>query len=516
LAISFVASLASVASASDWYVDAVNGSNANDGSSPSTAWRTITHAVANVPLGAVETINIAAGTYSQALGESFPIAMKPGQQLIGAAGEPRPVVTANGVHGTLLFSFESTPAQPLQFGADTRLEHLELRRASVGVGIVAQAGEVSPTLSDLRIERMHERGVTILGAGGLCDVALERVRIGATSLTVLSHGIVAYGSAAPGVKLRGSDCVFADAGGIGVFLEGEADAHFQRCTFDGLGREALYVSVYTSQTVRLACVDSSITYCHTPLTASTGHGHLDAEFTRCTLASNAHSLFVFDSLPGGSVDLSFDTSIVVTDGPLLHWSVNANVEATRSLISDGSFDGINGCFSGDPGFRNGADGDFRLRWGSPCIDAAFVDAPAGTRDVVGSPRNLDGNLDTLGKTDLGAYEFQPLELTTTGAIGSSLRLENWGPDSPSTIYWARTGLTSSQTTPFGAFQLNSQFARPFRFTTAGASTPNVTLRPIPNQLALVGHTFSFQALTDSPAAPLSKAFTNGVEFTVIP
>jgi hypothetical protein len=42
------------------------------------------------------------------------------------------------------------------------------------------------------------------------------------------------------------------------------------------------------------------------------------------------------------------------------------------------------------------------------------------------------------------------------------------------------------------------------------------LRQIPNQAALVGRTFAFQALTDSPAAPLAKAFTNGVEVTFTP
>ena len=39
--------LATTGFASDWYVDAVNGSNANDGTSPATAWRTISYAVTN-------------------------------------------------------------------------------------------------------------------------------------------------------------------------------------------------------------------------------------------------------------------------------------------------------------------------------------------------------------------------------------------------------------------------------------------------------------------------------------
>jgi hypothetical protein len=513
--LSIVSLFAGSASAGDWYVDAVNGSNSNDGSSPATAWLTIGHAVAQVPAGS-ERIFIAAGTYGPGIGEVFPIAPKPGHQLIGAPGEPRPIVTANNAAGSLLFRFESTAAQPLQFGADTRLEHLELRRAANGIELVAQAGEVSPTFVDLRVERMIHTGLWIRGDGGVCEPTLARVDIGVTEPASSSYSIVASSSTAPGITLRASDCVYSSSGGIGAFLVGEIDARFERCVFDSLGSGAISLMADQGETLRLACIDTAITYNFWPLACSNVRGVMSAEFTRCTVATNWLPFSATNQLPSGVLDLSFDSCIVVTEGPLLGPFSNPSLDATRSLISDGSFDGINGCFSGDPGFRNGVDGDFRLRWGSPCIDAAFVDAPAGTRDVVGSPRDLDGNLDTLGKTDIGAYEFQPLELTTTGAIGSSLMLENWGPDSPSTIYWARMGLASSQATPFGAFQLNSQLARTFRFTTAGASTPNLTLRPIPNQIGLVGHTFSFQALTDSPAAPLSKAFTNGVEFTIVP
>jgi hypothetical protein len=512
---SFLSLLAGSASAADWYVDGVHGSNSNDGTSPATAWLTIGHAVAQVPAGS-ERIIIAAGTYGPGIGEVFPIALKPGHQLIGAPGEPRPIVTANNAAGSLLFLFESTAAQPLQFGADTRLEHLELRRAAYGIELVAQAGEVSPTFVDLRVERMIHTGLRIHGAGGVCAPTLARVDIGVTEPTSSSMSILADGSAAPGITLRASECVFNASGGSGAMLLGDVDARFERCVFDGLGSFALHASAAQGKTLRLACVDTSITYNGWPLMCYEVLGTISAAFTRCTVA-NSGPISATGQSSSGTLDWSFDSCILVTDGPLVNASfANPVVHATRSLISDGSFDGVNGCFSGDPGFRNGPDGDFRLRWGSPCIDAAFVNAPAGASDLVGSSRSLDGNLDTLGKTDLGAYEFQPLELTTTGAIGSSLMLENWGPSSPSTIYWARTGLASSQATPFGAFQLNPQLARTFRFTTSGASAPNVTLRPIPNQIALVGHTFSFQALTDSPAAPLSKAFSSGVEFTVTP
>jgi hypothetical protein len=502
LAFSLVASFANVASASEWYVDAVNGSNANNGSSPSTAWRTITHAVANVPIGAVETINIAAGTYNQALGESFPIRLKPGQQLIGAPGAERPALSATNSNGVTLIRFESLPSQPLDFGPESRVERLDLRRAGAGIDIVAHAGRVSPTIVDVRLERLSVHGISIDTAGAVSEPTLERVETRDCQLSVVFHCLLVTGSGPSVVTAR--DCSFTQSSSTGVTLWGPAEVRLERCNFDTIADAAIWNLGGAS--TRVACSDSVIAYGGWAVESNGG----DIALARCTIAN----MLLPISLQAGALEL--DHCIAVASGAVVAAGPTASVTATRSLISDGSFDGVNGCFSGDPGFRNGADGDFRLRWGSPCIDAAFVSAPAGASDVIGTSRELDGNLDTLGKTDLGAYEFQPLELTTTGAIGSTLRLENWGPNTPSTIYWARAGLAGSQSTPFGAFQLDPQLARVFRFTTAGAATPAVTLRPIPNQIALVGHTFSFQALTDSPAAPLAKAFTNGTEFTVTP
>jgi len=59
--------------ATDYYVDAVNGSNDNSGGSKDDAWKTITFALSQVE-GTEEdpvTINIANGTYSRELGEDF-------------------------------------------------------------------------------------------------------------------------------------------------------------------------------------------------------------------------------------------------------------------------------------------------------------------------------------------------------------------------------------------------------------------------------------------------------------
>jgi len=60
--------------------------------------------------------------------------------------------------------------------------------------------------------------------------------------------------------------------------------------------------------------------------------------------------------------------------------------------------------STDPLFRNSPVRDFRLRAGSPCIDAGFTIASV-TNDLDYKSRNADGNADRLVRPDLGAYEF---------------------------------------------------------------------------------------------------------------
>ena len=73
------------ASAADWYVDAQNGSNANNGLSPATAWRTLTHSLATIPAPGTQTLHIAPGTYDAALGEAYPLVMRPGLRLVKRA-----------------------------------------------------------------------------------------------------------------------------------------------------------------------------------------------------------------------------------------------------------------------------------------------------------------------------------------------------------------------------------------------------------------------------------------------
>lgn len=59
------------------------------------------------------------------------------------------------------------------------------------------------------------------------------------------------------------------------------------------------------------------------------------------------------------------------------------------------------------------DDDFRLLATSPCVDTGSASWAASGFDVAGSPRRLDGNLDTFMSADMGAHELDHVALTVS-------------------------------------------------------------------------------------------------------
>lgn len=101
----------------DFYVDGTNGDNLNDGLTPATAWKTITHALNQVPSVMVlddqnrAIVHVAASTYDTLMGggdaETFPLIMVKYISLVGDDGYAGTIIDAEGTDNVIEFTKEA-------------------------------------------------------------------------------------------------------------------------------------------------------------------------------------------------------------------------------------------------------------------------------------------------------------------------------------------------------------------------------------------------------------------------
>ena len=519
-----------LARASDWYVDAVNGNNANTGTSATTAWRTITYAVANTPTTGQQRIYVAAGHYDEALGETFPLVMRDQLQLIGAGPDatefinngPFSVVGIMPYHalvlvrgtqpGTLLQGFRISSTLPLTinhprwgvyvqtYGGGCDVEFREMRFDSLAYAFyvdsnsnqnvatvhgskveilqtrygVALNGHARLYADDFRFEGNSDSALWCGGASGTSILSLSRSRIVGTPYWALSAGAGNY----PYPYGHHHDSI------VDI-----SDSLIARNGTPGFSVPAIHLANGT---------------------AGSNLGSLQVNITRCTIAENEvgiaedHATLSIDSclLQNNADDLSYVTAPTIS----------------YSNISDGDFAGTNGNISAPATFIDPVNGDYRLAFGSPGIDIGNPATPAGTLDIMGTARPVDGDLDTIERCDIGAFEFAPLFRTGGAQLGSLMRLELRGPQGASSaLFWTRAALAATPvSTPYGQYDMQIGLGHLYAIVTVGPVLPGLVQRTIPNAAFLVGQTFAFQALTDNPLAPSGKAYTNGVQFTILP
>lgn len=527
--ITALALVTSSARASDWYVDAVNGNDANSGVSAGAAWKTIAFALATAPAGA-QTIHVLPGVYNAANGEVFPLAPKPGFVVIGDAGRELTIVDAGSATGGV-FQFATLVAGAPSYGPATRLEGLSLRGSDSGVRVDANSADVSPTLRDLDIAQtsigLSIRCAPLVGGGSGGTACL----VEGVNVHDCGQGIVGTQTGTSVLfSLTVRDSSFVANIGRGVNLHSTSfsqTVEFERCHIDDNGGDGVFSRLFGSfagltATFRACSLSRNQKSGWSSELSSSGGGGRTLRFERCTIARNRQvGVNLFDDCFKITDYATIDHCIVAGNAVDVAVQDFACESPTiiRSCIGDGSYVNGLGSFAANPLFRDSGAADFRLRWGSPCIDAATSPLPVGALDLDGNTRDVDGDLNTSEVSDLGAFEFRPLELTGTGQLGSLLQWELWGPQGNSTtLYWTRVALSAApSSTPFGDLDLDPALAGVFRVTTAGAASPNVIYRSIPNAAALlVGRTFAFQALTDNAAAPSGRAYTNPVEITIVP
>jgi hypothetical protein len=509
------------AHAGDWYVDARSGSNSNDGSSPATAWRTITHALGSIaaqPPGA-DKLFVAPGVYDPVLGEVFPLHPRPRLRIVGTQGSAQTILEGSPSH---VLSFDAIGVDV--FDAESGVEGLTLRGSSSGIEVKASAGSSSPAIRDLVVQDMTGAGVVVNAATGRLTsastypsferVVVERCHAGflvttaSTGWLTSSAGLtltdcVVRASTTDGIRLSTA----SHTGGIGLSM--------QRCRIVENGGNGLT----SDNRGDLTGIGVTATACLFARNLGSGaHGYNGSviyasglfRFRDCTFGGNAlagiravsrqHTQLNNTILAGNGDDLDLDSA------PDAFWSNSA----------DGDLLAFATCMAADPLFVAPSSGDFRLRFGSPCIDAGEP-ARDGVLDLLLHVRPIDGDLDTQAAGDMGAFEFEPLHLDGTGRLGQPLRFEFWGaPGAHARLLFSRQPLAEGRSTPFGQLSLRRDALLVLGELVIGPLPPAVRVRNVPDDPALIGRTFSMQTLTDSGAAPRGLALSNPVSYVLAP
>lgn len=499
------------ARASDWYVDAVTGSDSNDGESVSSAWRTITHSLQAIPSvpESEHTLHVAAGSYNAALGEVFPLYPRPLLRIVGTQGSANTILEGSTTP-VLVYAADATQVYDSRSGADG----LTLRQGQLGILLTCLQGDASPSFTDLSIRFMSEYGIKLSLSAlpsqtSSAQPSFDRIEVWQCGVGILAQ---AGGNARVELDLARSVVHNSALDGIRVLTSynGDARATLRRCRIvHNFANGILCSPSFENGAVVLDAYTTQITGNLASGVADVGAAveHCSLRFTDCTVAHNAtsgvrtlHTAYFRNSILAGNQD-DLETPVAP--------------DATWSNSEDGDLLPFPHCIAADPQFVDPENGDLRLSYGSPCIDIGDPDS-ADALDLLDHVRPYDGDLDALAAVDMGAYEFETLQFSGTPRPGDALHFTFWGePGAHSRFLLSWLPLVDPSDTPYGVLYLARD-----HLTVLGNFTivapPFVFHRSLPDDPSLIGRTLSFQSLTTSLVAPQGSALTNPISFVVQP
>jgi hypothetical protein len=533
-----IIALAGSCFAADWYIDALHGVDSNSGMSPAQAWRTITYAMAAVPIpaaGGTQVLHLAPGSYAASSGESFPIVLRDAFQIVGDHGAGVTALDGGSAVSILKAGHASRGGNAI--GPLTLVQGLTLRNAGHGVFLEETDLTMYLTLRDVRIEGMRSAGFravtqTFHGQGRI-SATLAGVEI-----TDCDSGI-AFESRTPVIggltdSLTLSDCNIWGNRAIGIYdLDSGSgtELHAARVRVFGNGSDGVLIDApfgihSHAMIAELSdCLIARNQACGVRVRATGVNGaftNIALNVLRCTIADNASSGLDLYFEPSPWHEFTTALSGTILFGNQVDIRGNPAYPSIHSPafndVGDGDYAGQNGNIAVDPLFRDRANGDYRLEWGSPCIDVGDPATPMQALDLQRVKRPVDGDLDVHEVADIGAFEFTPLWVVDGAHIGANLTFEQSGPSGGiATLFMARgSPMASPQSTPFGDFDLNPNA---FRNLGAAPIAPRPSAQrwiPIPDDPLYIGQTFSFQALSTSSVVSPPMAYTNPVTVTVLP
>jgi len=489
------------ARAGDFFVDVAHGSDAHDGTSAATAWKTLTHALA-VGGAPNDFIHVAPGDYSAATGEVFPLHLG-GPEVFGEEGAAVTRVIGTGTE--VLF----------EGGASSQLSGLTLLNGATGLRVVLTQDFGLVHLTSLVIADMsgygleldaHPQSALVLPPAFLtCFTGLEVADCGG--------GVRMFTSGMETSQLILINSSVHDNAGDGIHLDSQAGSGIytalNQTRVQGNGQAGVHADASGLMTLGFGiCLIADNA---TGIEVVDGGGELQMGFYYCTVAGNAGTGLRVEKGMASTGELVgtlfWGNGEDVSGGGPLH--------ATLSDSEQGVFGADDGNLSVDPQFAAAALGDYHLIFGSPCIDIGDPTLLSSSFDLDKFLAPADGNLDAVAQMDLGCFEFRPLRVETTGALGADVAFQFFGsPCMQTMLFVAPGGPSFGKHTAFGNLLLGPSGILPLLTTIALSPAPNVVAATIPGVPALVGATFTFQSLTQSIAAPRGAALTNVESFTV--
>lgn len=411
----------------DFYVDAINGSDISGDGTQSAPWRTINRALSLVG-GPGVTIHLAPGVYNEALGETFPIILQSGTKIIGAGSE---LVTIAGDNAQPVFRFPDT----VQYNNDTLVESVRISGGFIGVQIYGSNSSGSTiTLSDTIISG-NQTGVYLyaisskrsyvyinqsdvsnnLGIGintenlhqGHGTLNLEHSEVTNNS----SYGIRSYiygpGSASNSAysTVTIDNSLIADNGSDGILSTGQffgrnqvecTNSTLQNNTGTGLRIDILEWNTEFTDNLNNCIVANNV-----------GGGVFLTQFANSKVTSSIlNSTIVYNNNYGVSFQPTSYGNIDIANSII--WGHMDNLtgvpiaDVTYSDVEDTDYSGGNDNISVYPQFINPGGQDYHLLSTSPAIDIGDNSNPnLSSVDIDGDPRILGGVV------DMGADEFDP-------------------------------------------------------------------------------------------------------------
>ncbi|MCP3920905.1 MAG: DUF1565 domain-containing protein [bacterium] len=480
--------IAPLASADDWYVDAVNGDNSNGGTAATDAWRTITYALEQIGPGAGDTLHLLPGVYDAAHGEVFPFV--PQGQL---------TVTGDGGREVTILS---SPADAFSIGTESGSVDLTVTDVTIVDSadafdiLVASVGDVTLTVSDVVI-RGCNYGVDMYAHElfGFHCVDLTRVEI-----VDGNRGVDVANSDWNMIDLELVDCTFKNLT-AGVYVEAGLDCDnsttIDRCRILGCTGGVSSIA-WMPGTASVAVRNSVIAGGSVGVYVETG------SVLRCTIANNSNTGVGFWT------QRWVRESIVYGNGT----DLGANVTATDCNVGDMLPPGA-GNISVDPLFRDPEHHDYRLGFHTGCVDAIPT---SNGPDLTGFERGNDGDLNHHGAGDMGALELRTLAAPQAVGIGKKLAIEVHADPGDFTVLWLARSLQlpTPVATPFGDRWLPEPLLELVATHKVQTSDPVLHTVYVPDLPILIGQPFSFQALSRSSAAFSGAGWTDAVTVMVTP